>query len=383
MTFFPDFFRARKEVRRFHQLEASYRNIVFYAEDASSTVHFEGIIEELTGPLKQKICYLTSSSDDPILNTKNPNILPFYIGEGMQRTSLFMNLKANVFVMTMPDLETFHIKRSKVFSVHYVYIFHSIVSTHLIYRKAAFDHFDTIFCVGPHHLKEIRETESVYGLKAKNLVEHGYGRLDTLIAELELSSPSPKEGKKHVLIAPSWGKNCLLETLGKEIVEVLLNAGFHVTVRPHPFTIKKWPEAIQGIREKFQSCQDFILETDIRSKDSLQAADLMISDWSGAAFEYTLTFGKPVLFIDVPKKTNNPENDKISCIPIEVSMRKQLGRVVAPDQIEKIPGKIGSLLSGGNDFHQRLQEVREFTVFNLGKSGKVGAEEIVKIAGSQ
>ena len=55
MTFFPDFFRARKEVRRFHQLEASSRNIVFYAEDASSTVHFEGIIEELTGPLKQKI----------------------------------------------------------------------------------------------------------------------------------------------------------------------------------------------------------------------------------------------------------------------------------------------------------------------------------------
>ena len=100
--------------QRFHQLEASLRNIVFYAEDAPSTVHFEGIIEELTGPLKQKICYLTSSSDDPILNTKNPNILPFYIGEGMQRTSLFMNLKANVFVMTMPDLETFHIKRSKV-----------------------------------------------------------------------------------------------------------------------------------------------------------------------------------------------------------------------------------------------------------------------------
>ena len=65
-------------------------------------------------------------------------------------------------IMTMPDLETFHIKRSKSHPVHYIYMFHSMVSTHLVYRKSAFDNYDTIFCVGEHHLDEIQNTEKYY-----------------------------------------------------------------------------------------------------------------------------------------------------------------------------------------------------------------------------
>ena len=35
---------------------------------------------------------------------------------------------------------------------------------------------------------------------------------------------------------------------------------------------------------------------------SLYQSDLMISDWSGVAFEYAFAFNKPVIFCDVPKK---------------------------------------------------------------------------------
>ena len=58
--------------------------------------------------------------------------------------------------------------------------FNSIVSSHTIYRKGAFDHFDSIFCAGPHHIKEIKATEQLYNLNHKNLVMYGYGLLDKL-----------------------------------------------------------------------------------------------------------------------------------------------------------------------------------------------------------
>ena len=47
--------------------------------------------------------------------------------------------------MDMPDLETYHIKRSKIHPVHYIYIFHSIFSVHSYLRKGAVDNYDTIF----------------------------------------------------------------------------------------------------------------------------------------------------------------------------------------------------------------------------------------------
>ena len=52
----------------------------------------------------------------------------------------------------------YYLKRSK-YSVHYIYVPHSLSSLHSIYRKGAFDYFDTLFCVGPHHVKEARKLE--------------------------------------------------------------------------------------------------------------------------------------------------------------------------------------------------------------------------------
>ena len=149
----PVFGNERKELEKFNKLNLDERSIVFYSEDVSSFVHFEEIIYELTEKIGCQICYVTSAKDDPILANPNKKIKTFYIGLGATRTKFFMELKADILVMTMPSLETYFIKRSKVYPVHYVYIFHSIVSTHTIYRKGAFDHFDSIFCAGPHHIE--------------------------------------------------------------------------------------------------------------------------------------------------------------------------------------------------------------------------------------
>ena len=369
-----------KEVKRFKKLDKKDRSIIFYLENECDFIVFKPIVEKLTQEYDIKICYVTSSKTDPMLTSNDKNILPFYIGDGIARSSFFINLEATIVVMTMPDLETFHIKRSKIYPVHYVYIFHSLCSTHYIYRKAAFDNFDTIFCTGNYQIIEIREREKKFNLAKKKLVKHGYGRLDILINEVQSTNVRKNApNNKVVLIAPTWGPNGLIETKGQEIVHILLDSGFNVILRPHPVTIKKSNNIIQKIEKEFKDNLNFKLETDIRNTESLFLCDCMISDWSGVAIEYAFVFEKPIFYVDTPQKINNPEHHQIGLVPLEEKIRLQIGEVLSLSQLSLMPSKINQLLQSQNKFKEKIQKIKEETVFNIGSSGEQGAKYLLEL----
>ena len=364
-----------KELKKFKKLTDKERSIVFYSENESYTVHFEKLIKELTNVHHLTVCYVTSSKDDPILNSSNAKILSFYIGDGAARTNFFINLKADILVMTMPDLQTFHIKRSKVHNVHYVYVFHSMVSTHMIYRKNAFDSFDTIFCVGKHHVNEISKNEKKYGLPSKKLVEFGYEKLEQLMDEVEKNSKikSIEKNNRTILVAPSWGTTGLIETRGDEIIQTLLDSGYDVILRPHPMTYKKSQKTIKNIEKKFQKNIHFKLELDIRNSNSFFLSDCMISDWSGVAIEYAFALEKPVLYVDIPKKINNHDYNDLEIIPLEEKIRSQIGAIISPLELSNLSSEIENLCLNIDQNRKKIQTVKEETVFNLGKSEKYGA----------
>ena len=359
------------------------RSIVVYAQDGGYWTYLEGIVRELTGDLNRQICYVTSSPEDPVLQVQDDRLITFCIGFGAARTSFFQTLKADVMVMTMPDLQTFHIKRSR-YPVHYVYVHHALVSTHMSYRPAAFDHFDSVLCVGPHHIAEIRAREALYGLDPKVLIEHGYGRLDTLISSASAPevAEGPGEGRcTRVLIAPSWGKNALLETCGIQLVEILLDGCYDVTVRPHSMTTRNNPALIRSLRRRFGSNPKVNFDLDIASQTSLHASDIMICDWGGVGLEYVFSLERPVIFVDLPRKVTNPEYEQLPCEPLEVTLRSQIGTVVSPDALAHIGAHIDEALrSDSGAFKERVQQLRNRWVYNIGSSGPVGAEYIAQVA---
>ena len=379
MTLFP-FFQHRREHGRFRQLPEKLKQIIFYAEDRSSWPHYESLIRELTDTRGHDICYLTSSAVDPILSSDNPHIHAFNIGASSVRTSVFLGVEAKVMIMTMPDLDTFYIKRSKEVKVHYVYLFHSIVSTHMIYRRRAFDHYDTVFCVGPHHVNEIRSAERVFALPPKNLVDHGYNRLETIIAERPHEGPAVvNDGGYTVLVAPSWGDEGVLEQLAQPLTKTLLDSGFNVIIRPHPMTIKRHPKILDELRVSFGGDRRFKLEVDISDVWSLHKSHVMISDWSGAALEYAFGLERPVLFLDMPRKVNNQDYWKLDIEPLEVWVRGEIGKVVAPDSLEQVPDTIAKLCADPAGFKQKVAKIRDRSIFNLGRSGQVAADHIERI----
>jgi CDP-Glycerol:Poly(glycerophosphate) glycerophosphotransferase len=290
--------------------------------------------------------------------------------------AFFQALEARVVVMTMPDLETFHIKRSRSVR-HYVYLHHSIVSTHMVYRKAAFDHFDSILCVGPHHVEETREWEAALGLPAKRLVRHGYGLLDDIITT---ASPLPVNGhQKTILVAPSWGPQGLLETCGLPLCRGLLDTGHRVVVRPHPRSGHFAPRLIPDLQSALGTHPNFVIDRDVEGWNSLAEADVMISDWSGVAFEYAFGLLRPVIFIDTPRKVNNPHYERLRPVPFEVQMRAQIGSIVPCGQWEELRETVSRSISEEAEKRDQLRRQREELIFNVGNSAAAASRYLLEL----
>ena len=366
------------DLKKFENLDHTEKQIVFYSENQNSMFIFKSLIEELINQ-DITICYVTSSKDDPNLNSSNEKIKTFCIGEGIMRTKFFLNLKADILIMTMPDLGTSYVKRSKVYPVHYVFIFHAIASTHLVYKKNAFDNYDSILCVGNFQINEIRSREKLYKLDAKNLIETGYSHLDNLMKKYSTNKQIPINDPIQVLIAPSWSDDGLFETAIEKNISILLDSGFKVTLRPHPMTQKKSKKKINFLLQKFSSNSNFVLEKNIPNFESFVKSDIMITDWSGAAIEYAFTLERPVLFIDVPKKIHNSDYEKLPEIPIEISIRDKIGEIISLSDMDVLPEKIQNLCQNPDIIKDKIKRIREELIANLGNSSKLEVEYILKL----
>lgn len=374
------FFRDREGLKAFNAIPAEQRNLVLYAENEGYWTYFEPVFDAWRQRSDSSpVLYVTSSDTDPHLTSPPPGLQAFCVGDGSVRTMFFAGLEADVLLMTMPDLQTFHIKRSP-HPVNYVYLHHSMVSTHMIYRPEAFDHFDTILCAGPHHVDETRAREQSAGLSAKTLVEHGYGRLDAILAE-GASGPRqrPPGAVPHVLVAPSWGENGLLELHVDPLLDALQDIDLEVTFRPHPRTGLLRPDVISNLRNRIDKQPRFHYDDQPNARDSLHTADVMISDWSGAALEFALGLERPVIFIDVPRKVQNPDYESLDCEPLEVRIREQLGVVLPPEKLTDLASVATRMANDAADWQTAARQTREQWIFNVGRSGEQAADYLATL----
>jgi len=363
--------------RFFDKKNEDARTLVFYSEKAIDYQYHQGLINAVLNNSNLNISYVTSDSDDPVLNGESDRIKAFYIKNSLKL--FFSKLDSKILVMTMPDLNQMYIKKMNK-NTNYIYTFHSIISTHMQYRLGAFDHYDTIFSVGPHHLKEIRETESLYNLKAKNLINFGYPRLEKIYNDHQVyleRNPKNKDSRKTILIAPTWGDNCILATCIKDIISHLKNSEYEVFIRPHPEFLKNNKKTVNKIGGMIKDINNIRLETNLLSDINIHEADLLITDWSGIALEYAFGTERPVLFIDTPKKINNPEYKKITAEPITVTLRNKVGESLPLERINEIKNITDNLIDNKENFKEEVIKNRKKYIFNWMNSSKIGADYIL------
>jgi YidC/Oxa1 family membrane protein insertase len=374
------FFSAWKAWREFRRLPWEWRNIVIYSESGQDWHQFSGLIEQINGSLGRKICYVTSDSGDPGLRRVHENYRAICIPEGLFLTIFFQVNQSDVCVLTMMDLQNLQLKRS-TYPVHYIYLFHSMGSTHMVDNENSFDHYDSLFCTGPHQVREIRKREELKGLAGKHLFEYGHPRLEQVISQgREYRSVKGSAEPAVVLIAPTWGEHSIFNTCGRELIDVLLKAGYRVIMRPHYQSNRRTPDIIAGVREAFSNNERFEYIDQMGETDSILRSDILVSDWSAMALEYSMGLEKPVLFIDVPRRIRNPNWRELGIDPIETTIRTQVGEIVSPDALQDAPAAIERLVGEPERFREKMRELRESLVFRLGNSIPDGAAEIVRLA---
>lgn len=367
--------REKADYKRFFSV--ANKHLVFYSESSGFYKYYRATIEYLITHSNVIIHYVTSDPGDQIFKVAKtqPRIRPYYIGE-KKLITLFMKMDADMVIMTMPDLQNFHIKRSYVRKdVEYVYVPHGLDSLNLTMRTGSVDHYDAVLCVGPNQKEEIKKTEEVYNLPPKKLVECGYMLLDDMRAGF--SEKTDCSEQPVILIAPSWQEANIMDNCIDELLTSLQYTGYHIVVRPHPQYVKHREAQLNDLKTRYAGTPQVEIQTNFASNSTVFQADLLITDWSGIAYEYAYTTCRPVLFVNTPMKVMNPEYERIGVVPMNISTRKEIGREIDSNDAERADIVVEEMLAQHERYRETLKRLAYQNVYNLGKSAQCSGKFIL------
>ncbi|MDR0662172.1 MAG: CDP-glycerol glycerophosphotransferase family protein, partial [Holosporales bacterium] len=185
--------------------------------------------------------------------------------------------------------------------------------------------------------------------------------------------------EKTVLVAPSWHEGNIFETCALPLFQSLLHSGFHVIARPHDETLKRNPKLLFALRDHFKGEQRFCLDLDMKSDESLQRAAVLITDWSGIAFEWAIVKERPTLFVNTKMKIHNEDYEELGIAPIEIQQRDFFGKNIEEREVEGAGVLAEDLLKNKECCVERIRGFRDKMICHFGQAAQVGGQYILDL----
>lgn len=250
-----------------------------------------------------KCVYYTMSEDDPALEKKYENITAEFIGEGNKAFAKMNIVNAVIVLSTTPSLDVFQWKRSKKCG-YYIHVPHQ-PNDITLYRMFGIDFYDALLLSGEYQEKQIRKLEELRHEPAKEIEIVGLPYMDVMKERVLATKNSPDkaekkspDSKKTVLLAPSWGKSGVLSVYGEKIIDALVKTGYDIIIRPHPQSFASEKDMIDRLMKKYGEGSGVTWNRDNDNFDVLMKSDIMISDFSGVIFDFSLVYDKPVIYTE-------------------------------------------------------------------------------------
>lgn len=240
--------------------------------------------------------YMTASPDDPALQNPYDHIKGEFIGKNNRAFARMNFLNAGIVLSTTPGLDVYQWKRSRNVQ-YYVHMQHA-ANDISGYRMFGVDYFDAVMLSGEYQVQEVRDLEKLRGLPEKDLIKIGIPYMDEMAKRLQEAEQNEGKQGRIVLLAPSWGKSSIFQKYGGKIIEVLLQTGYHIIVRPHPQSFTSEKETMEKIMQDYPASDQLEWNRDNDNFEVLRRADILISDFSGIIFDFSLVYDKPVIYAD-------------------------------------------------------------------------------------
>ncbi len=322
--------------------EANQKKIPFviFSDDKRYWTIFEPICREMNQRGKD-VVYMTSSEDDPVLSCSYEHVKAEYIGKDNRAFARLNFLNATIVLSTTPGLDVYQWKRSREVD-YYVHMLHA-ASEVTLYRMFGIDYYDALLLSGEYQVRDIRNLEQLRNLPKKELVKIGIPYMDVMAERLKNAKPIG-EHARTVLLAPSWGPSAIFSVYGGKIIDELLKTGYHVIVRPHPQSFKSEKEMMDKLMEEYPESKQLEWNRDNDNFEVLRRSDILITDFSGVIFDFTLIYDKPVIYTN-PQFDVSPYDAWWLKTPLwTTSALPRLGRELTEENMKNIKELIDSCL---------------------------------------
>ena len=330
--------------------------LVIFSDDKRYWTIFAPVCRELD-KRGMEVTYLTASPDDPALENPYPNVHAEFIGSGNRSFSKLNFISAHILFSTTPGLDVYQWKRSRDVD-YYVHIFHTAGEV-TRYRMFGIDYYDALLIAGDHQEQDIRQLEQQRNLPAKEIVKVGIPFMDEMAKRLACADPVP-EHPRTVLLAPTWGPSAIFKVHGGKIIDVLLKTGYHVIIRPHPQSFTSEKEMLDELMAQYPESEQLEWNRDTDNFEVLRRSDILISDFSGVVFDFSLIYDKPVIYTD-PNFDLSPYDAWFLDHPLwTFSALPRIGQELNMDNLDQLKDIIDACLEDPR-FAEGRKEVREET----------------------
>ena len=350
--------------------------LAIFSDDKRYWNVFEPICRELD-KRGVDVSYMTASPNDPALDNKYEHVKAEFIGEGNRAFAKLNFLSANILLSTTPGLDVYQWKRSKEID-HYVHIAHA-ANDITLYRMFGLDYYDAVLLSGEYQINQLRTLESQRNLKEKELRLVGIPYMDEMVRRLESVGKAP-EHERTVLLAPSWGKSAILNVYGGRIIDVLLKTGYHVIIRPHPQSFASETELMDKLMKQYPESEQLEWNRDNDNFEVLRRSDILISDFSGVIFDFSLVYDKPIIYTD-PNFDLSPYDAWWLSEPLwTLSALPRLGHQLREDNMEDLKSLIDSCIEDSR-FADSRRQVRDETWCHFGEGAVRTADYLTEKLG--
>ncbi len=347
--------------------------IVIFSDDKRYWTVFAPICRELD-QRGMDVVYMTASEDDPALNNTYPHVKAEFIGKDNRAFAKLNYLNATIVLSTTPGLDVYQWKRAKDVDF-YVHIPHAS-SDITLYRMFGIDYYDALLLSGDYQCEDIRALEQLRNLPAKELVKVGIPYMDEMAARLEKAEPLP-EHMRTVLLAPSWGSSAIFSIYGGKIIDTLLKTGYHVIVRPHPQSFASEKELMDKLMAQYPESEQLEWNRDTDNFNVLRRADILISDFSGVIFDFSLVYDKPVIYTDPNFDVGVYDAWWLDKPLWTASALPRIGRQLTEENMDNLKELIDSCLED-NRYAQGRKEVKAETWAWCGEGAKRTADYLLE-----
>ena len=365
------------------ELSSEHDLIVIFCEGKSYWKIFRPIVEKLI-ERKQAFSYFTMDRNDPCLKIDSPYMENRYIGNGNKAYVQMGNLKANVVLVTTPNIGTegYPIPRSKGIK-KLVYMPHAFGDIAFLHR-GSIDHYDAYLLTGDFQVSGIRKIEEIRNLPKKELYPAGSPHIETLIQKVKNKKTTLKkifDSNENivVLLAPSWGEKGFLNYYKTDFIEKLAKQGFQLILRPHPQSVRVEKKLLQNVEKRLKPYANIRLDYEPDATNSFEAADILISDVSEIRFEFAMAYQKP--FITIPLAMTQEALQEFEIADLGYSWTEEAmqkigyGYILQENEIEDLDKTIIKILQEQDN--EAIIKFRNENIYNLGKSGEVIADYLI------